>query len=123
MCVCVCVCVCVCTHTHTHTHSHVYTYIHYSLIFTYSDFQQTNFGLLKLKALFRESFVTSETNGQRSQLISQTLKSVAGLCCCQNLRACLAGLCIFRFDEISSIAIATCGFTILRRIHNFPHTP
>lgn len=82
---------------------------------------KTNFGLLELKALFQGSCVTSKTNDQRSQLISQTLKSAAGLRCRQDLRACLVGLCIFGLTKSPYTSVATRGFIVL--YHNFPHTP
>lgn len=94
-----------------------------SVIPYYPNFEtKTNFGLLELKASFRESCVNPKTNDQRSQLISQTLKSAVGLCCRQDLRACLAGLYIFGLTESSyTTTIATRGFIVL--YHNFPHTP
>lgn len=68
----------------------------------YSNFEtKTNFGLLELKASFWENSVTPQTNDQRSQLILQTLKSAAELRCRQDLRACLAELCIFGLTEFS----------------------
>lgn len=57
-------------------------------------------GLLKLKALFQESFVTPETNGQRSQLISQTLKSAAESCVVVKIYERVWPDCVF-FDGIS----------------------
>lgn len=64
---------------------------------------------------------------QCSQLISQTLKSTAGLRCCRNLRVCLAGLCIFQV-VISPRSVKRRTYEFLHYIictmsATFPHTP
>lgn len=94
---------------------HIFFMSSRGLVILCSNFgTKTNSELLELKASFRESSVTPKTNGQRSQLISQTLKSAAESRCRQDLRACLVGLCIFGLTESSyTISVVTCGFIVL----------